>query len=547
MTGSMDERNSSLEGKSVVNTRSPRQAQELDLLLLERGARPLSYPCIDIAGPLDPAPLDGSLKLVAAGAYDWVVFTSANAVEAVAARLKGLALPAQKMAQARMAVVGPGTAAAVTRMLGITPDLSAEDHVAEVLAGELIAHGARRVLVPQADQARAALSRLLEENGTQVDAVTAYRTVRGAGGVDLPSLLRAGRVDAVVFASASAVDNMAVRFQRENGDWDDLREVCLACIGPFTAAAVKRRGLQAQVVALDHTILGVVDAIADFFREHREHKENNAVNAGEVGGEETTGAKSCWAGSTLIQNDHSGPLRLRRLRFSSGMRALVRETNVLASDLIYPLFVRPGIGVKRPIVSMPGQFQWSPDAVVEEAAAAAERGVPAVILFGIPEAKDRYGSGNLDPDGPVPSAIRALKKELPDLVLISDMCFCEYTDHGHCGVANLVGLPEYRADLPEGYVLNDPTLELLGRASVAHAMAGADAIAPSGMIDGMVGSIRRALDGAGKEHTTIMSYAAKYASAFYGPFRDAAESPPSLVTGRSTKWIRRIGARPFER
>lgn len=223
-----------------------------------------------------------------------------------------------------------------------------------------------------------------------------------------------------------------------------------------------------------------------------------------------------------------GPVRLRRLRSSPGMRALVRETNLMASDLIYPLFVRPGVGVKKPIGSMPGQFQWSPDTVIEEARAAFESGVPAVILFGIPDFKDSWGSGNLDPDGPVPSATRALKKGLPELVVMSDMCFCEYTDHGHCGPVNLPGEQGYRADLPEGYLLNDQTLELLGRASVVHASAGADVIAPSGMIDGMVGAVRTALDTAGLEHTAIMSYAAKYASGFYGPFREAAESPPQF-------------------
>jgi porphobilinogen synthase len=213
---------------------------------------------------------------------------------------------------------------------------------------------------------------------------------------------------------------------------------------------------------------------------------------------------------------------------SSGMRALVRETDLQASQLIYPLFVRPGQGVRKPIVSMPGQFQWSPDTVLDEAREAAGWGVPAVILFGIPESKDSCGSGNLDPDGPVPSTIRALKRELPELVVMSDMCFCEYTEHGHCGAVNLPGEQGYRPDLPEGYLLNDVTLDLLGRASVVHASAGADVIAPSGMIDGMVGAIRGALDAAGMDRVAIMSYAAKFASAFYGPFRDAAESPPQF-------------------
>ncbi len=223
-----------------------------------------------------------------------------------------------------------------------------------------------------------------------------------------------------------------------------------------------------------------------------------------------------------------GTVRLRRLRFSPGMRALVRETTLQPSQLIYPLFVRMGTGVKKPIVSMPGQFQWSPDTVVEEARAAADLGVPAVILFGIPESKDSCGSGNLDPYGPVPTTTRALKKALPELLVISDMCFCEYTEHGHCGAINALGEEGYRPDLPEGYLLNDRTLELLGEASVVHAQAGADVIAPSGMIDGMVAAIRGALDVAGQDHVAVMSYAAKYASAFYGPFRDAAESPPQF-------------------
>ncbi len=155
-------------------------------------------------------------------------------------------------------------------------------------------------------------------------------------------------------------------------------------------------------------------------------------------------------------------------------------------------------------------------------------GIPAVILFGIPSEKDACGSENYSPDGIVPQAIRAIKSAVPDLVVISDMCFCEYTSHGHCGIINLPGEEHYDPHLPEGYLLNDATLDLLGRASVVHAEAGVDIIAPSGMLDGMVGSIRGALDRAAFSHIAVMSYAAKYASAFYGPFRDAAESPPSF-------------------
>lgn len=221
-------------------------------------------------------------------------------------------------------------------------------------------------------------------------------------------------------------------------------------------------------------------------------------------------------------------LRPRRLRFNQGLRRLVQETTLSPADLIYPLFVRPGRDIRRPIASMPGQYQLSVDELAAEVREIAGLGIPAVILFGIPGVKDARGSENYDPGGIVPQAIKAVKDAAPDLIVISDMCFCEYTDHGHCGIINTAGQDHYNPQLPDGYLLNDPTLELLGRASVVHAEAGADVIAPSGMIDGMVAGIRGALDSAGLQQVSIMSYAAKYASAFYGPFRDAAESPPAF-------------------
>lgn len=221
-------------------------------------------------------------------------------------------------------------------------------------------------------------------------------------------------------------------------------------------------------------------------------------------------------------------LRPRRLRLNRGLRRLVQETTLSPADLIYPLFVRAGRDIRRPIASMPGQVQLSVDELAAEVREIADLGIPAVILFGIPEVKDPWGSDNYDPGGIVPQAIKAVKDAAPDLIVISDMCFCEYTDHGHCGIVNTAGQDHYDPKLPEGYLLNDPTLELLGQASVVHAQAGADVIAPSGMIDGMVAGIRAALDSAGLQQVSIMSYAAKYASAFYGPFRDAAESPPAF-------------------
>lgn len=220
--------------------------------------------------------------------------------------------------------------------------------------------------------------------------------------------------------------------------------------------------------------------------------------------------------------------RPRRLRRTAEMRRLVRETSLTPDDFIYPMFVRHGRDIQQPIRSMPGQFQWSMEKAAAEARELYRMGIPAVILFGIPDVKDACGSENFSPNGIIPTAIRAIKDVVPDMIVISDMCFCEYTDHGHCGIINQTGQPHHHPHLPEGYLLNDPTLELLAQASIAHAEAGADIIAPSGMIDGMVGAIRAGLDQANLSHVIIMSYAAKFASGFYGPFRDAAESPPTF-------------------
>jgi porphobilinogen synthase len=206
--------------------------------------------------------------------------------------------------------------------------------------------------------------------------------------------------------------------------------------------------------------------------------------------------------------------RPRRLRRTPALRAMVRETLLAPSQLVLPLFVRPGTGIRQPVGSMPGVNQTSVDELLKDARAAAELGVGGVLLFGIPAHKDAEGSSAWDDEGPVQQAVRALKRELPQLVVITDVCMCEYTDHGHCGV------------LVDGDVDNDATLALLAREAVSHARAGADVVAPSDMMDGRVAAIRRALDEAGCEGTTIMSYSSKFASAFYGPFREAAESTP---------------------
>lgn len=232
--------------------------------------------------------------------------------------------------------------------------------------------------------------------------------------------------------------------------------------------------------------------------------------------------------NTLIGMMNSRAIRPRRLRRTPALRRMVQETHLSPDDFIYPLFIRHGKDIQQPIRSMPGQFQWSIDRVIKEVRSAYALNIPAVILFGIPHTKDDCGSENYNPEGIIPRAIRAIKDAVPEMMVISDMCFCEYTDHGHCGIINQQGEQHYNPHLPEGYLLNDPTLELLAQASIVHAEAGADIIAPSGMMDGMVRAIRSGLDDAGFNHAIVMSYATKYASGFYGPFRDAAESPPQF-------------------
>ncbi len=212
--------------------------------------------------------------------------------------------------------------------------------------------------------------------------------------------------------------------------------------------------------------------------------------------------------------------RFRRLRRSQGLRGLVRETRLSPEDFVYPLFVTHGDNVRREIESMPGQYQLSVDQLPAEAEELRSLGIPAVLLFGLPAAKDDVGSEAYDPDGIVQRAVRALKRAAPDLVVITDVCLCEYTSHGHCGV------------VVDGQVDNDQTLPLLARTAVSHAQAGADIVAPSDMMDGRVAAVRQALDEAGLAATPIMAYAAKQASAFYGPFRVAAESAPQFPDHR---------------
>jgi len=214
-------------------------------------------------------------------------------------------------------------------------------------------------------------------------------------------------------------------------------------------------------------------------------------------------------------------IRLRRLRTNSSMRKLVRETVLNAADLVYPLFVRKGQGIKEPISSMAEYFHFSPDTVVAEAGEAADLGIPAVLLFGLPDSKDKLGSEAWSQDGAVQQATIAIKKAVPELLVITDVCLCAYTDSGHCGIVK------------DGSIDNDASCKLLAKIALSHAQAGADIVAPSDMMDGRVGYIRQTLEKNGFDRTAMMAYSAKYASCFYGPFRDAADSPPAFGDRKS--------------
>ncbi len=209
--------------------------------------------------------------------------------------------------------------------------------------------------------------------------------------------------------------------------------------------------------------------------------------------------------------------RPRRLRIKPALRRMVRETDVSVNDLVYPLFIKEGKSIKEPIDAMPGQFRYSPDRLSDMIGEVVSREIPAVLLFGIPLKKDKFGTEAHNKDGVVQQAVRRIKDAAPDLLVITDVCLCEYTSHGHCGILDR-----------DGAVENDETLEVLAKVALSHAKAGADIIAPSDMMDGRVGIIREALDESGFEYTPIMSYSAKYASSFYGPFREAAGSAPSF-------------------
>ena len=421
---------------------------------------------------LESGPAEGAELLrmrIEAGGFDWIALTSARAVAAVreAGGLRGRDCLA----------VGPATASAVREAGGAVLVEGKGPGAAGLLAAlDRSGHAVqgKRVLLPVSDRARPDLAEGLSARGAAVESVKAY-AVRPVGDpAHRVEVLRKSGPAAVVVASPSAAEALAAGAGRTAGDLPRL-----LALGPTTADAMDRLGLPVGGVAAEPTALGIVSAMKE----------------------------SGMQGFPLS--------RPRRQRRTEAIRRMVRETRLAPEMLVAPMFVVPGKKVRQPVPSMPGVDRVSPDLALEDARELARLGVGGVILFGIPDRKDAEGSSAWDPKGPVCTALGLLREKGEALVLWADVCLCEYTDHGHCGVLD-----------ERGAVKNDETLPLLSRAAVAYAKAGADAVCPSDMMDGRVRAIRTALDHEGLTDTMIVSYAVKYASGFYGPFRDAADSAP---------------------
>ena len=398
--------------------------------------------------------------------------------------------------------------------LTLVPESATADALATTLRQAMRA-GAR-VLYPRSATGRDVLPNELRAAGFDVLAIDAYRTLPEPN-VDQRVLdrVRRGEVDLITFASPSSVRHVVGLL---GPDCAGLNMIPVICAGPVTAQAAREAGLLVTAVSESPDTAAMSNAIAAFWQDAG--RWYGVCRNGDGGSR-----KECRVMRLERNNPQAASLpdfrRTRRLRGSAAVRGLVRETAIGPDDFIQPLFITHGTGIHREIGSMPGQFQLSVDVLPREIAELAEAGIKAVLLFGIPEEKDRYASGAFDADGVVQRAMRTIKRELPEMLVIGDVCACEYTDHGHCGI------------LDGCEVDNDRTVELLARIAVSQADAGADVVAPSDMMDGRVVAIRAALDAAGHVNLPIMSYAVKYASAFYGPFREAAASMPAFGDRRS--------------
>lgn len=459
-------------------------------------------------------------------ASDWIVVTSRYGA-AVAARhvllADGLSHP-----PVRWAAIG-GAAADALIGAGIEPDVTAPVSDPHSLVTAMAADGRlsnRRVLVARSDAADRWLPQVIAAAGALVHDVATYQTVEGPswGRSALLEAMSDPDLRAIVIASGSAARGLIAMVEGESSSamvgilshLERVRDMPTITIGPATTAAACSVGLRVTAEADEPTVVGIVGAVTAALASAGSKPTRPLWRIRPMTLVTPTSEETATAGSPQPSAAH----RPRRLRTSPAIRALVRETRLDPGRLIAPLFVHT-LRDSTPIASLPGHARLSRTGVVEAARELAELGVGGILLFGIPDWKDPYGESAADPEGPVPEALRLIRAlDLP-LALIADVCLCEYTTHGHCGV------------LDGDRVANDRSLRRLSDAAVAYAEAGADIVAPSAMLDGQVAAIRAALDGAGQINTSILAYAAKHASSLYGPFRDAAGSAPAFGDRRS--------------
>jgi porphobilinogen synthase len=449
------------------------------------GVETIGFPLLEVVLAEDVRPLETAVRGTGRGQPDFLAFTSPRAVDAVSLFEAGRRL--RVSAYRTCFAVGPETGRRA-REAGWNVVVAGEGPGAAGLLEALDRNErhfpvrGKRVLLPVSDRARTELEDGLRARGAEVVVVPVYTVRPVAGPEQRVTDLIAEMPDAAILASPSAAEAFAA------GAGEERRLLPpLFAIGPTTAAAMEKLGLPVAGAAAKPTPLGLWTAM----------KERGMADESKGG---------------------FPAVRARRLRRTEAIRAMVRETRLSPDMLVAPMFVADkigGPGEREPVPSMPGVSRVSPEAALGDARELVKLGVRSVILFGIPESKDEQGSGAWAEGGPVPRTIRLLKKECPDLVVWADVCLCEYTSHGHCGVLD-----------EKGVVKNDESLPLLARAAVAYAKAGADAVAPSDMMDGRVRAIRTGLDREGLEDTLLVSYAVKYASGLYGPFRDAADSAP---------------------
>lgn len=480
-----------LSNKRVLVTRAVDQSGQLEELLRDQGAEPISIPLIEFRRIIDDLQCREHLENL--DQFDWVLFTSANAIRFFFDLLGDRSLPSQ----IRLACVGSKTAETL-RGFGFEPNFVPTKFSSQRLVEEIKVQRGERILYPSPQEISSDLESQFEEIGVLVTRWPIYETLRVKIGPDDKDVLLSG-IDAVTFASPSVVSSYCDQIPEYQAILD---KTVTACIGPMTKRRATELGVKVDVMPEQYTASGLVTALSRHFQ--------------------TTQTES-----TMNTSRANTSVRPRRLRHTAGIRSMVRQIHLSPTDFIYPLFVTSGSNVRNPIESMPGQFQLSLDQLSSEVREIVDHGIPSVMVFGLPDDKDEQGTEASTTDGIVQQAVRLLKQEFPELVVITDVCLCQYTSHGHCGIVH----DQQKSNdgrLPHGYVLNDTTLGRLDEIALSHAEAGADMVAPSGMIDGMVASIRQALDRGGYEHVSVMSYSIKYQSAFYGPFRDAAKGAPQF-------------------